>query len=322
MDRTEMMHAVEALLFAAATPLSLHDLKRIFERIWADEPLERRNALMAELKAAFADLTSQAHNDAGARGFTLVQVAEGLSYRSNPRYAHVLRAMREEKPQRLSQAALETLAIVAYRQPATKPEIDDIRGVDCGATLRLLLERGLIRIVGKKEEPGRPMLYATTKAFLSLFNLGSLAELPSLREFHELTPNSEEEIERFDEAHPSLKDLSEKAKKLRLEDEPAVAALDEAVSQLATTEKTAREALEARGIRLDPLENESQAPESASTATTSSAAGGPPAPPAVDPSAEAREAPAHENAAPQVQQAPGPLAPPSSGEPTAKSDPA
>ncbi len=256
MDRTEMKHAIEAVLFAAAEPVRLGEIKKIFERAWAEEPEERREALARELEAAYGELVEGARADGDVRGFTLVQVADGLTFRSNPRYAHVLRAMRDEKPQRLSQAALETLAIVAYRQPVTKPEIDDIRGVDCGATLRFLLERTLVRIVGKKDEPGRPMLYATTKEFLSFFNLGNLAQLPTLREFHELTPDSEDEIKRFDEEHPDLRELSDKAKKLHLDDEPAVAALDEAMAQLAATESATRAALEAQGIRIDPAEEE------------------------------------------------------------------
>ena len=90
------------------------------------------------------------------------------------------------KPQRLSRAMLETLAIVAYRQPITRPEIDDIRGVDCGPVLKTLLDRGLVRMIGKKEEVGRPILYGTTPEFLRIFSLSDLTELPTLREFHEL----------------------------------------------------------------------------------------------------------------------------------------
>jgi segregation and condensation protein B len=81
---------------------------------------------------------------------------------------------------------METLAIVAYRQPITRPEIDEIRGVDCGPVLRTLLDRALIRVLGKREEVGRPMLYGTTPEFLKIFSLRDLAELPTLREFHEL----------------------------------------------------------------------------------------------------------------------------------------
>jgi segregation and condensation protein B len=91
---------------------------------------------------------------------------------------------------RLSRAQLETLAIVAYRQPITRPEIDEIRGVDSSATLRLLLDRSLIRVLGKREEVGRPMLYGTTSEFLDFFSLQDLRELPTLREYSELTAES------------------------------------------------------------------------------------------------------------------------------------
>ena len=90
------------------------------------------------------------------------------------------------RPQRLSRAMMETLAIVAYRQPITRPEIDEIRGVDCGPVLRTLLDRALIRVIGKKEEVGRPLLYGTTPDFLKTFNIAELTDLPTLRDFHEL----------------------------------------------------------------------------------------------------------------------------------------
>ena len=90
---------------------------------------------------------------------------------------------------------LEVLAIVAYRQPATRAEIEEIRGVDCGGTLRLLLERQMVRIVGKKEEVGRPLLYGTSKYFLEFFQIKSLRELPSLREFTELSEDDQRQIE-------------------------------------------------------------------------------------------------------------------------------
>jgi segregation and condensation protein B len=87
----------------------------------------------------------------------------------------------------MTRAQLETLAIIAYRQPVTRPEIEDIRGVDCGAVVKALLERKLVKILGKKEEPGRPILYGTTREFLEFFALKDLASLPTLREFHELS---------------------------------------------------------------------------------------------------------------------------------------
>src|SRR6478609_993268 len=99
------------------------------------------------------------------------------------------------KPVRLSRAQLETLAIIAYRQPITRPEIDDIRGVDSGPVLKGLLERDLIRILGKKDEAGRPMLYGTTPSFMEVFSLKSLRDLPTLKEFTELSEESRESFE-------------------------------------------------------------------------------------------------------------------------------
>lgn len=176
-----------------------------------------------------------------------------MSFRSHPRYAHYLRAMRDERRVRLSKAALETLAIVAYRQPATKPEIDHIRGVDCGGTLRMLIDRNLVRIVGKREEPGRPLLYGTSKEFLSFFSISNLNELPSLREFHELNEESKAELDEFD-GGSSLEELSRQAKQFRLEEEPAVQALDEAVHSLDQQEHVAVDAFASQGIKIAPEE--------------------------------------------------------------------
>src|SRR6185295_9785573 len=101
-----------------------------------------------------------------------------------------------KKPVRMSRAQLETLAIVAYRQPNTRPEVDDVRCVDSGAALKTLLDRELVRILGKKDEPGRPLLYGTTPQFLEFFGLKSLKDLPTLREFTELTDDSRRAYER------------------------------------------------------------------------------------------------------------------------------
>jgi segregation and condensation protein B len=102
----------------------------------------------------------------------------------------------QQKPTKLSRAQLEVLSIIAYRQPVTRPEVDDVRGVDSGSALKLLLERNLIKIIGKKDEAGRPMLYATTTDFLELFGLKNLRDLPTLREFTELTQESRDIFER------------------------------------------------------------------------------------------------------------------------------
>ena len=126
----------------------------------------------------------------------LDEVANGFMFRTSPVFAPFVREQVAKKPVRMSRAQLETLAIVAYRQPITRPEIDDVRGVDSGAVLKSLLDRDLVRIIGKKDEPGRPMLYGTTPAFLEFFGLKALGDLPTLREFTELTDESKRTYER------------------------------------------------------------------------------------------------------------------------------
>jgi segregation and condensation protein B len=130
------------------------------------------------------------------RGIRLVAVAGGFAFRTAPEVAEYVREATAQKPVKLTRAQLETLAILAYRQPMTRPEIDDVRGVDSGPVLKLLLERHLVRILGKKEEPGRPLLYGTTPTFLELFGLRSIRDLPTLREFTELTEESRRTMEK------------------------------------------------------------------------------------------------------------------------------
>ena len=129
------------------------------------------------------------------RGIVLDEVAGGWLFRTSAKYAPFVRDLAGEKPVRLTRAQVETLAIAAYRQPITRPEIDEIRGVDSGATLKLLLERDLLRILGKKDEPGRPLLYGTTTQFLEFFGLKSLKDLPTLKEFTELSEESRQVAE-------------------------------------------------------------------------------------------------------------------------------
>jgi len=254
MDRLEITNAVEAMIFAAGAPLALIDLKKAFERALAETAEEERTRILGEVKDALADLVTRWTDPDNQRGFQLVEVAEGFTFRSNGRYSDLLCAMREQRPVRLSKAALETLAIIAYRQPVTKPDVDMIRGVDSGGTLHLLLERSLVRIVGKKQEPGLPLLYGTTKEFLSFFSLANLAQLPTLREYTELSTESQEELGSFD-SQTSLKDLSESAQKLRLGEEAAVIELDDAVKNLNTTESNTRASLAAEGI-VEPVDAE------------------------------------------------------------------
>ena len=256
MDQGECINAMEAILFVAAQPMKLGDVKRVFERLWANDADDARQTKMQGLGQAWEGLLQRWGS--GERGFELLEVAGGLTFRSKPTYGDVLRAMREEKPQRLTKPTLETLAIVAYRQPVTKPEVDHIRGVDCGGTLKALLDRNLVRIVGKKEEVGRPLLYGTSADFLSLFNLANLTQLPSLREFHELNEDSAAQVSAL-EGLPSLQELSQSVKQLKMEEEPAVAALQDAVKGLENAESSTRDAFAAQGIVLPGQEQESAA---------------------------------------------------------------
>jgi segregation and condensation protein B len=175
---------IESLIFAADKPLSVRKLQEL---------TGEKNAQWIQSCIEFL------RADYGDRGVVLHEVAGGFQFRTNPLNAHWVQQLIAGKPVKLSRAQLETLAIVAYRQPITRPEIDEIRGVDSGGTLKVLLDRSLVRILGKKEEPGRPMLYGTTKDFLEFFNLKDLKELPTLREFYELNEDSMAKIRELDE---------------------------------------------------------------------------------------------------------------------------
>jgi segregation and condensation protein B len=166
---------IEALLFAADRPLTIARLRQL-TRV---SDTARIAAALERLAAARAD-----------SGIVVSSVSGGYSLRTHSGYSPWVQQLIAGRPVRLSRAQLETLAIVAYRQPITRPEIDQIRGVDSGATLKLLLDRSLIRILGKREEVGRPLLYGTTKEFLDFFSLNDLRELPTLREYSELSEES------------------------------------------------------------------------------------------------------------------------------------
>ena len=174
LTRAHLRGLLEALVFASDKPMKAIELARL-----ASAPVKQVRELLAELKT-----------DTAGRGVVLDEVAGGWLFRTSAQYAPFVRELSAEKPVRLTRAQVETLAIAAYRQPVTRPEIDDIRGVDSGATLKLLLERDLVRILGKKDEPGRPLLYGTTTAFLEFFGLKSLKDLPTLKEFTELSDES------------------------------------------------------------------------------------------------------------------------------------
>jgi segregation and condensation protein B len=180
-ERNELRAAIEAMLFASDAPVSVATLCDVLPR--ADETLVM--ACIGDLKEAYG---------AAEGGLQIVNVAGGYHIRTRPEVAHwVERLLRKRRRMRLSQAALETLAIVAYKQPVTKMEMESIRGVDVGGVLGTLLERNLITITGRSKGPGRPLLYRTTAEFLDHFGLNNLEDLPSLEELESLLARRDEE---------------------------------------------------------------------------------------------------------------------------------
>jgi len=175
-DVARLATIIESVLFAAATPVSLRKLVDILE----GPTIKEVQGALASLKEQYAP---------GQRGIQLLEVAGGYQLRTARENASWVRAVFREKPMRLGRATLETLAIVAYKQPVTRADIEAIRGVDADAAVSTLLARRLIKIAGRKEGVGRPLLYATTPEFLEIFGLKDLKELPAL---HELAPAPED----------------------------------------------------------------------------------------------------------------------------------
>lgn len=164
---------LETALLAATEPLGLDELKRLFDDAFDEDTLR---ALLADLRA-----------DWTKRGIELTQLASGWRFQTRPEFQPYLDRLKNERPPKYSRAVMETLAIIAYRQPVTRGDIEDIRGVAVSANILKTLEsRGWIDAVGHRDAPGRPALYATTKVFLDDLGLRSLAELPPLAEIERI----------------------------------------------------------------------------------------------------------------------------------------
>ena len=181
MERADLKSIVESLLFVADGPLTLQRLGEVLEGCARDD-----------IRSVLEDI--QAELDHERRGVRLVEIAGGYQLRTPKVNADWVKKLLGGRPPRMSRATLETLAIIAYRQPITRAEIEAIRGVDVDGVVGTLLERNLIRAVARKDVPGRPFLYGTTPEFLQLFNLKDLSHLPTLKEMEEITlPQAEEE---------------------------------------------------------------------------------------------------------------------------------
>ena len=171
LELDELQRIVEGILLAADKPLTVAKILELFD--------EQERPALNELRQALHAIQESCKD----RGFTLTEIASGYQFQIKQDYAKWIAKLWEEKPAKYSRALLETLALIAYKQPITRGEIEDIRGVSISSSIfRTLDERGWIRVIGHKDVPGRPGLYATTKKFLDYFGMRSLEELPPLPE--------------------------------------------------------------------------------------------------------------------------------------------
>lgn len=182
MDLSDIKKAIESIIFISDQPVSVHKLSLAFPNV------ER-----AQLRKCLKELVEEW--EALNRGFLLSEIAGGFQFRTDPRYSEdISNYNKKVRKFRLSRAALEVTAIIAYKQPVTKVEIEAIRGVDSSGVINVLMERRVIEIKGRKEVIGKPFLYGTTSEFLEVFGLKTLNDLPTLKELDEITQNLEPSI--------------------------------------------------------------------------------------------------------------------------------
>jgi segregation and condensation protein B len=167
MDEMEIKNAIECLIFVSSKPITLYQFEKIL-----NIP-----------KQKIINLIDQLIKDYENHGLQIIQVAGGYKICTRPEYARYIKKLTMPHPLKLSQASLETLAIIAYKQPITRPEIENIRGVNVDGVIETLLEKKLIKISGRKDAPGRPFIYSTTDEFLQRFGLKKLDDLPKMNSF-------------------------------------------------------------------------------------------------------------------------------------------
>jgi segregation and condensation protein B len=223
--RPQLKRAIESLVFVSDQVITAQQLSRLLKTKLADV-----RELIAELCLEYE-----------GRGIELVEINGGYQFRSSAASAPYVRELVAARPARLTRAQLETLALIAYRQPITRPEIDDVRGVDSGSAIKVLCERDLVKILGRKEEAGRPLLYGTTPYFLEFFSMSTMRDLPTLREFTELT---EEHRDLFQKKTGEIPDLSA----------PSESTTNEA--QLEPEPESAAEAVEDDAVASEPTSSE------------------------------------------------------------------
>jgi len=180
-DLERAASVVESLLLISAKPLSFDRIGRLLGGLSKEELRQ----VVAILKAKYSPESS---------GILVEEVAKGLQLRTHPANQEHVRKLFETRPPRFTRPSLETLAVVAYRQPVTRLEIEQIRGVDCAASLKTLMDRRLVRVVGKKDVPGRPFLFGTTREFLEVFGMDALSDLPSMRDIEDFLATATEAL--------------------------------------------------------------------------------------------------------------------------------
>ena len=225
-----LKNVLESLIFVSGRPVTPKRLARA------------ARATIAEVQPLLDELVA----DYQHRGVHLYYVAGGYQFRSARESADFVKTLVAPKPIRLTRAQLETLAIVAYRQPLTRPEVDDVRGVDSGSSLKMLTDRGLVKILGRKDEPGRPLVYGTTPGFLEFFGLSSLKDLPTLREFSDLT----------DEHKALFEQKTGESIDIAAAELAAAEAMEQAEEELLAEEEAAIAAAEAEAAAQDQDEDE------------------------------------------------------------------
>ena len=169
MDRKQIKSIIESLIFVSETPITIDAIQKVID----GSDKKTLKSLITDLLEEYRDMD---------RGFTLMEVAGGYQFRTKQQYSQWEKKLKQNKPFKLSEQSMETLAIIAYRQPITRSEIEHIRGVEIGGLLRSLLDKKLIRILGRKAVPGRPLIYGTSNRFLEMFALKDLSSLPTLKE--------------------------------------------------------------------------------------------------------------------------------------------
>ena len=173
MDLSPLRPAVESLIFSSEFPLKIEVIREIL----GERDRRKIARVLEELDQSYQNPN---------HGFELVHVAEGYQFRTKSKYSEWIKKLRKTRAPRLSRSSMEVLAMIAYKQPIVRAEVEAIRGVDSASVLKTLLERRLIRILGRKDVPGRPIVYGTTREFLQFFGLRNLSDLPILREIEEL----------------------------------------------------------------------------------------------------------------------------------------